>query len=52
MGKKIDPQEYVGQEFTNKSGERFKVICFQHKDSKGYNFDIEFVDFIGCQLVI
>lgn len=51
MGKKINPEEYVGQEFTNKSGERFKVICFQHKDSKGYNFDIEFVATKNVQLI-
>lgn len=51
MGKKIDPQEYVGQEFINKSGERFKVTCFQHKDSKGYNFDIEFIETKNVQLV-
>lgn len=51
MGKKIDPQEYVGQEFINKYGERFKVTCFQHKDSKGYNFDIEFIETKNIQLV-
>ena len=32
MGKKIDPNEYVGLEFTNKIGERFKVLQYQFKD--------------------
>ena len=50
MGKKIDPNEFVGQEFINKSGEKFKVTCFQHKDSKGYNFDIEFAATKNVQL--
>ncbi len=50
MGKKIDTEEYVGQEFVNKIGEKFKIIGFQHKDSKGYNFDIEFLGTKNIQL--
>lgn len=50
MGKKINPEEYVGQEFVNKIGEKFKIIGFQHKDSKGYNFDIEFLGTKNIQL--
>lgn len=50
MGKKINTEEYVGQEFVNKVGEKFKITSFQHKDSKGYNFDIEFLETKNIQL--
>lgn len=43
MGKKIDPQEYVGQEFVNKIGERYKVLKYLFKEKLNYCFDIEFI---------
>ena len=43
MGKKIDPQEYVGQEFTNKYGEKYKVLKYLFKEKLNYCFDIEFI---------
>lgn len=50
MGKKIDPNEYVGLEFTNKIGERFKVLQYQFKDKNNYCFDIEFLGTHNIQL--
>ncbi len=43
MGKKIEPQEYVGQEFVNKIGERYKVLKYLFKEKLNYCFDIEFM---------
>lgn len=43
MGKKIDPEEYVGQEFVNKIGERYKVLKYLFKEKLNYCFDIEFI---------
>lgn len=43
MGKKINPEEYVGQEFVNKIGERYKVLRYLFKEKLNYCFDIEFI---------
>lgn len=43
MGKKINPEEYVGQEFVNKIGERYKVLKYLFKEKLNYCFDIEFM---------
>lgn len=43
MGKKINPEEYVGQEFVNKIGERYKVLKYLFKEKLNYCFDIEFI---------
>lgn len=43
MGKKIDPQEYVGQEFVNKIGEKYKVLKYLFKEKLNYCFDIQFI---------
>lgn len=43
MGKKINPEEYVGQEFVNKIGEKYKVLKYLFKEKLNYCFDIQFI---------
>ena len=50
MGKKINPEEYVGQEFVNKIGERYKVLKYLFKEKLNYCFDIEFAETKNIQM--
>ena len=43
MSKKINPEEYVGQEFVNKIGEKYKVLKYLFKEKLNYCFDIQFI---------
>ena len=43
MDKKINPEEYVGQEFVNKIGEKYKVLKYLFKEKLNYCFDIQFI---------
>lgn len=42
MAKRIEPQEYVDQEFTNKKKEKFVVTKFEFKEKSNYYFNIKF----------
>ena len=50
MGKKINLEEYVGQEFVNKIGERYKVLKYLFKEKTNHCFDIEFAETKNIQM--